>query len=190
MSSQLTINMETVAKFMHMSTSSIKGITVDDVCAGTGLSKSTVYRVIKKHPGIKPLAMQGKQRLYYFDHTVIYEPMVKASKHKRRLEIDEATANHVEKLGMVEFLKRAQQYTLDGETPKHRADFKAVARVVSTVNNSGGDILPTVDEVTEARQAIESLLAYGAFLQIRLGRIKRDKRYMNDSEFWNLFKEE
>ncbi len=192
MNKQLAINTDVVVKYLLMAQGPLKGVSVLDICGATGLSRSTVYRVIKLHPAIETIGSPGRKQLYRLNVERLSEAALSEHASKQRpLIVDEAHAKVFEGLGMVETLKKCAAYIVQ-ENPDgisyHRADLKRLGEVVNNsidFVNGKDSIDPSL--IAPARRAVEEVMLYAAMLQITLGQLIKDPRFTDDENFWQLF---
>ncbi len=187
MNKQLSINMDIVTKYMLMAQGPIKGVSVIDIAGATGLSRSTVYRVINIHPAIEPMNTPGRKQVYRLNLDRLNDQAIAGSKG-RKIEVDEAHAIYFDGLNPIQLMLKLQGYIKpdsDGNSAI-RAVMQPIAKFASeAIAFQQGEGDAPLD-ATAFRAAVEEALLFSAMLQISLTNIKRDKNYTSN-ECWSVF---
>ena len=196
MASVQLINTQTVINYMLTADNMQFGCTPEDIMAATGLSKSTVYRIIKKHPAIIRLEMPGKRARYQIDHngfSQAVEPVKvdRGSKHSTKIPVESSLVKFIQNLDPLEFANKMREYTKDefaeGLT-KFDFDKAALSKAMQMswdFQNGTDSIDPSV--MAQARISLDRLQSFAVFLYFYSAGIKRHGEYLSETEWWAIW---
>lgn len=186
---QQKINMEMVINALMASASASAGISAADIIALTGLSSSTVYRIIAKHPAIKSMNIPGRKQLYYLDHEVLttYRP-VGEGKRKRRVDLTADLIRHWETIDKAGVGVLLNEYM--GGIPDSAVHNVRLAKLIITANAINQMDSPSPEHIDAARSAIRELVSFSGAMHIVYSDMLRHPNFKSDDSFKSIYPKE
>jgi hypothetical protein len=140
------------------------------------------------------MEMPGRKQLYYLDTERLSEHtrIAAVDKKKRTLIVNNDIARYYESVSTARFLEILSSMIRDEEGPEGVNYLTHYGKALLAAYSESVGIQAQKDSAKpetaqKARKAVDELLAFGAFLQIFLGRLTKHPAYSNDEEFWTLF---
>lgn len=184
MANNRSINTELVIKYLSAYSSISSGVTQKDLQAATGVSKSSISRILSTHPAIIRLEMPGREAKYYLDHNVVLQAMTTKQDDDGRvplIKVDQAFITKVEQYTPVEFSKALARWDLEDSRAK-----LSKAIINSHEFQRGKDSIdPQV--MREARAALDNLIQFSATMIAYCRMVKQHPEYLSDTEWWAIW---
>lgn len=177
------ISMELVTKYLMQTASPSAPATLKDIINFTGVSESSVRRIIRKHPAIVRLEVPGKEAKYYLDQNKVVEAVTPPVDNGRvpLIHVDKEFITKIENFNVVEFSKQAKRWRFD----ESRAALTKALNQAQDYQNGLDSIDPQV--MAEARIGIDNLLQYSVLLIAYLRKVKQHPEYTSDENWWAIW---
>ena len=185
--SQFAINTDTVCQFLLAGHSPTNGASAEDIIMGTGLSKSTVYRILRTCDSIVRLKMPGKQSLFYCD-VILYQNRITQSPVKSggiRVAVRPQVKEQAESLSMLDGLAVFDGAVSSGRISKYLKDLLDTYNETQDFQRETGRIEP--DTYAKYRAAVEKLQEFSIVMYFWLDKQRKHPQFIDAENFWAIW---
>lgn len=177
------ISIKLVTEYLIQAASISNGATLKDIINFTGVSESSVRRVIKKHPAIIRLEIPGRESKYYLDQEKMMNSLTPEKDDGKvpLIKTDQAFIDTIQNMSIVEFAAHLRALKFD----ESKLNFQLMTQNAVDFQEGKDSLNPEI--ARKGRIGIDNLLQFNASMIAYLKMVRQHPEYMSDENWWAIW---